>query len=151
MRGLPIFSRGTKYGHPPSTPQTETNKKTICARLKRIFRGPPKPPPPQPQYRDEKKYKHVPTHSASSFTKTTTTAAMIAAAVDSKPPEEMEKESTARCGPTDDQLAHIDRSFGGQPVEAADHAPPDAAALELQALSKRMDEPLIQLDMSSET
>jgi len=55
----------------------------IPSRLRRVFKGPPKPTPP-PQLRDEKKqkYTHKPTHSASSFINTTTTAGMIEAQVE---------------------------------------------------------------------
>ncbi|KAL2063292.1 hypothetical protein VTL71DRAFT_5097, partial [Oculimacula yallundae] len=75
MKGLLGLPRETKYHQP-----FPTQDNTICARLRRVFKGPPKPPP-QPKYRDEKKYHHKPTHSASSFLKTTTTPAMVAAHV----------------------------------------------------------------------
>jgi hypothetical protein len=54
---------------------------TISSRIRRVFKGPPKPtPPPQPE--TKRKYTHKPTHSASSFIKTTTTAPMIDAQVE---------------------------------------------------------------------
>ena len=70
MKSLAILSSEGRYHHPQND--------TICSRLRRIFKGPPNQQA-HPQYRDEKekKYRHVPTHSASSFVKTTTTAAMI--------------------------------------------------------------------------
>lgn len=85
MKGLEGFRTEPKY-HQPFAPEDGT----ICARLRRVFRGPPKPAP-KPQYRDEKKYRHVPTHSASSFIKTTTTPVMVAALVEqnSKSPLEI--------------------------------------------------------------
>ncbi|KAK0118033.1 hypothetical protein ONS95_012343 [Cadophora gregata] len=76
MKGLSGLRRENSY-HQPFAKQDNT----ICARLRRVFRGPPKQTP-KPQYRDEKKYRHVPTHSASSFLKTATTPVMIQALVD---------------------------------------------------------------------
>ncbi|PVH81443.1 hypothetical protein DL98DRAFT_571087 [Cadophora sp. DSE1049] len=76
MKGLSGLRRENAYHQPFAKQDT-----TICARLRRVFKGPPKPAP-KPQYRDEKKYRHVPTHSASSFLKTATTPAMIQVHVD---------------------------------------------------------------------
>lgn len=76
MKGFSDLRRENKYDQPFANQDS-----TICARLRRIFKGPPKPAR-KPTYRDEKKYRHVPTHSASSFIKTTTTPAMIEAHVD---------------------------------------------------------------------
>lgn len=70
MRGLTILPN-----EPGSNPP---QSKTICSRIRRVFKGPQKPAPAQPKYRDEKKYHHTPSHSRSSFIKTTTTKDMIA-------------------------------------------------------------------------
>ena len=70
MRGL------TNLPNEPGS--TAPESRTLCSRLRRVFQGPPKTSPPQPQYRDEKKYKHTPTHSKSSFIRTTTTKDMVA-------------------------------------------------------------------------
>lgn len=57
-----------------------SEKRTHCLGLLRIFKGQPKPEN-APRYRDGKVkiYHHTPTHAASSFMKTATTPAMVPA------------------------------------------------------------------------
>ncbi|CAL3973614.1 unnamed protein product [Diplocarpon coronariae] len=73
MKGLSKLRANRKY----QQPFADSNQ-SFRARLRRVLKGPPKPTP-KAQYQDEKKYQHVPTHAASSFTKSTTTPAMVAA------------------------------------------------------------------------
>lgn len=75
MRCFSLFSTETQYHHPSERSHTRSK---LSSRLQRMFKGPPERRR-QPQYRDEKKYHHKPSHSASSFIKTTTTPGMIEA------------------------------------------------------------------------
>jgi hypothetical protein len=78
MGCLSVFSTETRYHHPSS--EKNHTPGTISSRIHRIFKGPSERQS-QPHYRNEKEkeYRHVPTHSASSFMRTTTTPTMIEA------------------------------------------------------------------------
>ncbi|KAI9047683.1 hypothetical protein LZ554_008393 [Drepanopeziza brunnea f. sp. 'monogermtubi'] len=77
MKGLPTFHGGSNYQQPFAEQDA-----SIRARLRRVFRGPPKPKPAgKLQYRDEKRYHHTLQHSASGFMKTATTPAMLEAMI----------------------------------------------------------------------
>jgi hypothetical protein len=80
MKGLPIFPKSPKESGYHQQNSEDPNNLSFLTRIRRIFQGPPKAPAPL-VYREEKKYKHQPTHSGSSFIKTTTTAAMVEAHV----------------------------------------------------------------------
>lgn len=54
-----------------------TSESTFYSRLRRIFKGPPQSAAPPQQWKDEKKYQHVPTHAKASFMKTATNPAML--------------------------------------------------------------------------
>ncbi|KAE8451141.1 hypothetical protein EG329_004813 [Mollisiaceae sp. DMI_Dod_QoI] len=73
MKGLTISTERTRCYQPCSYTPSEN---TICARLRRVFKG-PSHQTPQSQWKDEKKYHHVPTHARSSFLKTSTSPVML--------------------------------------------------------------------------
>lgn len=68
-------------------------------------------PRSKPQYRDEKKYHHEPTHSGSSFMKTATTADMITTMVIS------EQSKAAGRGPTEVQLIEVNQVLHHQQAQ----------------------------------
>ena len=105
MKGFTVVTSEDEFQFP------QRKDKSIYSRLQRLFRGPCKQPRPKPQYRDEKKYHHVPTHSGSSFVKTATTADMITPMVIS------EQGKAAGKGPTEEQLIEVNQVLHHQQTQ----------------------------------